>query len=161
MHAKEIYVPWVTPEGVAVNFRGRAMGGPAGVSDGDLGEESLLLVNGRVFNLLAETGHFADLLEEDHITRLVAIDADTCPGGEVAPVSKRGSQQDVVDEEMGETDRPSRSLCTPGGQGLGKGFRRSSVDPVDDDTDVRVSSYLPAGAGLERLEGDWKVFDDG
>ena len=80
MHTKEIYVRWITPEGVAVNFRGRAMGGPAGVSDRDLGEESLLLVNGRVFNLLAETGHFADLFEEDHITRLVAIDADACRG---------------------------------------------------------------------------------
>ncbi len=81
MHTNEIHVPWVTPEGVAVNFRGRAVGGPAGVSDRDLGEESLLLVDGRVFNLFAETGHFADLLKEDHITGLVAIDADTCQGG--------------------------------------------------------------------------------
>ncbi len=74
--------------------------------------------------------------------------------GEVAPVSKGESQQGVMDEETGETDRPSRSLCTPGGQGLGKGFRRSSVDPVDDETNVRVSSYLPSGARLERLEGE-------
>ena len=88
----EIDVPWVTPEGVAVNFRGRAVGGPAGVSDRDLGDKSLRLVDGRVCNLLAETGHFADLLEEDHITGLVAIDADTCPGGKFAPVSQRESQ---------------------------------------------------------------------
>lgn len=66
-----------------------------------------------------------------------------------------------MDEEVGETDRPSRSLCTPGGQGLGKGFRRSSVDPIDDESDVRVSSYLTSGARMGRLEGDWKVFDDG
>jgi hypothetical protein len=81
MHANKIDVLWVTPEGVAVDLRGRAVGGPAGVSDGDLGEESLLLVDGRVCNLLAETGHFADLLEEDHITGAVAIDADACRGG--------------------------------------------------------------------------------
>lgn len=80
MHTSETDVLWVTPEGVAVNFRGRAMGSPAGVSDRDLGNEGLLLVDGGVCNLLAETGHFADLFEEDHITRLVAIDADACRG---------------------------------------------------------------------------------
>jgi hypothetical protein len=54
------------------------VGSPAGVGDGDLGDESLLLVDTRVCNLLAETGHFADLLEEYNLAGLVAIDADTC-----------------------------------------------------------------------------------
>ena len=80
VHTTEIHVPWVTPEGVAVNFRGRAVGSPAGVSDRDLGNEGLRLVDSGVCDLLAETGHFADLLEEDHITGLVTIDADTCRG---------------------------------------------------------------------------------
>ena len=91
MHKTEIHVPWVTPEGVAVNFRGRAVGSPACVSDRDLGNEGLLLVDGGVCNLLAETGYFADLFEEDHITGLVAIDADACCERGVAPVSKRYS----------------------------------------------------------------------
>jgi len=81
MYTIEIDVLWVTPEGVAVDFRRRTVGGPAGVSDGDLGEEGLCLVDGRICDLLAETGHFANLFEEDHIAGLVAIDADACGGG--------------------------------------------------------------------------------
>lgn len=80
MHTGEIDVLWVTPERVAVDFRGRAVGGPAGVSDGDLGEEGLCLVDGRVCNLLAKTGHFADLLEEEDGAGLVAINTDACGG---------------------------------------------------------------------------------
>ena len=38
-----------------------------------------------------------------------------------------------VVNEVDETDLPSRSLCTLGVQALGIGFRRSSVDPVDDE----------------------------
>ena len=56
------------------------MGGPAGVGDRDLGDEGLRLIDGRVCDLLAETGHLADLLEEDHIAWFVAIDPDTCGG---------------------------------------------------------------------------------
>lgn len=96
MHTSEIDARWVTPEGVTVDLRGRAVGGPAGVSDGDLGDESLLLVDGRVCNLLAETGYFADLLEEDHITGVVAIDTDACCGKGVARVSKGESWQVVA-----------------------------------------------------------------
>jgi hypothetical protein len=81
-----IYVLWATPEGVAIDFGGRAVGGPTGVSDGNLGDEGLLLVDGRICNLLAEAGDFADLLEENDIAGLVAIDADACGLG-VAPVS--------------------------------------------------------------------------
>jgi len=115
------------------------VGGPAGVSDGDLGEESLLLVDGRIGNLLAETGHLADLLEEDHITRFVTIDTDACRSCSCSRRRGSGSseQEQEQEQESGsklcwetETDRQSRSLCTLGAPVLGIGFRRSSVDPV-------------------------------
>ena len=51
------------------------MGGPTGVGDGDLRDEGLLLVIARVADLLAEAGDFADLLVEDYVAWLVAIDA--------------------------------------------------------------------------------------
>ena len=63
---------------MAVNFRRRAVGGPTGVGDGDLRDEDLLLVIAQVGDLLGEAGDFADLLVEDYIAWLVAIDADAC-----------------------------------------------------------------------------------
>jgi hypothetical protein len=77
-YREEMDVRWVAPEGMAIRFRGRAMGGPAGVRDGALGEKGLLLVHARVRDLLAESGHFADLLEENHVAGLVTVDADAC-----------------------------------------------------------------------------------
>ena len=78
VYTNKIDVRWVAPERVAVNFRRRAVGGPAGVGDGDLRDEDLLLVIAQVSDHLGEAGDFADLLVEDYITWLVTIDANAC-----------------------------------------------------------------------------------
>lgn len=52
------------------------MGCPAGVSDGDLRRKLLGDVNIGLGDLLAETGDFANFLEEESLAGLVAIDAN-------------------------------------------------------------------------------------
>lgn len=56
------------------------MGGPARVGDRDLGDEGLRLVDSGICDLLAKTGHFADLLEEDDFARFITIDTDAFCG---------------------------------------------------------------------------------
>ena len=51
---------------------------PAGVSDGDLGEEGLGCVHVGLGDALAETSDLADLLEEKCFVWLVTIDANPC-----------------------------------------------------------------------------------
>ena len=63
---------------MTVDFRGRAMGGPAGMSDGDLLEESLLLVNLRIGDEFPQSSDLSNVLEEDYGARSVAVDADAC-----------------------------------------------------------------------------------
>lgn len=53
------------------------MRGPSSVCDGDLRQERLRCVDTGFCDLLAETSDFADFLEEEHFTWLVAIDANT------------------------------------------------------------------------------------
>ena len=53
------------------------MSGPAGVSDGYLGNESLVNVEGRGRNLLAETSNLSDLLEVYNGARGITIDTET------------------------------------------------------------------------------------
>jgi len=74
----------VRANGMAVNFRWWTMSGPPGMGDGDLGNESLIYVEGRAGNFLAEAGDLADFLEEDDGSWLIAINAKT--GGIVASV---------------------------------------------------------------------------
>jgi hypothetical protein len=57
------------------------------------------------------------------------------------PVVRQGASErgrdvanDTQPEEGRETDRPSRNLCTLVAGGLGKGCRRSPVDPVYNET---------------------------
>ena len=67
----------VRADWVAVDVRGRAVGGPASVSDGNLGRERLRSVHGRLGDGLAETSHLTDVLVEEDLALLVAIDTDT------------------------------------------------------------------------------------
>ena len=69
---------------MAIDFRWWAMSGPPGMGDGDLGDESLVYVEGRSGDFLAEASDFAYFLEEDNRSWLIAINAKT--GGIVASV---------------------------------------------------------------------------
>lgn len=69
---------------VTVDDRGRTVGSPASVCDGDLGDESLAGINVGFSDALAEAGDLADLLEEDSLARLVTV--DTNAGGVIATV---------------------------------------------------------------------------
>lgn len=75
-------------ERVAVDDGGRSVGRPARVGDRDLGEEGLAGVYIGLGNLLAEASDLADLLEEEHLSRLVTVDTDT--GGVVSTVLLTG-----------------------------------------------------------------------
>ena len=59
---------------MAVDFRGRAVGGPASMSNGDLLEESLLLVNVRIGDKFLQTSDLSDVLEEDYGAGSAAVD---------------------------------------------------------------------------------------
>lgn len=74
----------VTLERVAVDDRWWAVRRPTRVGNGHLREEGLRRVQVRLGDLLAKTGHLADLLEEKHLAGLVAINADA--GGVVSTV---------------------------------------------------------------------------
>lgn len=69
---------------MAVNDRGRAVSRPTRVCDRDLREEVLGGVDVGFRDLLAQTGHFADLLEEEHFADLVTVNTDA--GGVVATI---------------------------------------------------------------------------
>jgi hypothetical protein len=54
------------------------MGSPAGVGDGDLLDEGLLLVDwGRIDEFL-EPSNLANVLEHDYSARFVSVDTNTC-----------------------------------------------------------------------------------
>ena len=74
----------VGANGMAIDFRWWAMSGPAGMGDGDLGDERLVYIEGRSGDFLAEASDFAYFLEEDHGSWLIAINAKA--GGIVASV---------------------------------------------------------------------------
>ena len=74
------------------------MGSPSSVGNGDLRNEGLGSVDAGFGNLLAQTSYFADLLEEEHLSRLVAIDTNAC--GVVATVLLAG---ETIAEDL--TDR--------------------------------------------------------
>ena len=52
------------------------MSSPSSVSDGDLRNEGLRSVDAGFGNLLAQASYFADLLEEEHLAWLVAVNTD-------------------------------------------------------------------------------------
>lgn len=54
------------------------MSSQSGVCNGNLGNEGLGSVDVGFGDLLAQASNFADLFEEDHFARLVAVDTDTC-----------------------------------------------------------------------------------
>jgi hypothetical protein len=62
--------------GVTVALRGLAVGRPASVGDGHLVEELLGGVDLSLRNLLAKSSNLADLLEEDRLSWLIAVDAN-------------------------------------------------------------------------------------
>ena len=74
------------------------MSSPSSVSDGDLRNEGLRSVDAGFGNLLAQASYFADLLEEEHLSRLVTIDTNAC--GVIATVLLAG---ETVAEDL--TDR--------------------------------------------------------
>jgi hypothetical protein len=74
----------IRANGMAIDFRWWAMSGPPGMGDGDLGDESLVYVEGRGGDFLAKASDFAYFLEEDNGSWLIAINAKT--GGIVASV---------------------------------------------------------------------------
>ena len=63
---------------MAVHNRGHTMGCPTRVSNRNLGEEGFRGVDVRFRNAFAEPCNLADLLEEDDLVLLVAVDANTC-----------------------------------------------------------------------------------
>ena len=78
----------VRAEGMAIDGGGDTVSSPASVGDGDLAETSLLEVDGRISDDFAEASDLADLLEEEHLSRLVTIDTDAC--GVIATVLLAG-----------------------------------------------------------------------
>ena len=74
----------VGAERVAVHNGRRTVSGPTGVRDRDLRDEGLRGVDARFGDALAKTSDLSDLLEEEHLSRLVAVDADT--GGIISTV---------------------------------------------------------------------------
>ena len=82
---------------VAVDDGRGTVGGPARVRDRDLRNESLRSVDVGLGDALAESGDLADLLEEEHLSGLVAIDANT--RGVVATVLLAGEArtEDLTD----------------------------------------------------------------
>ena len=54
------------------------MGSPSSVGDGNLRNEGLRSVDAGFGNLLAQASYFADLLEEENLAWLVAVNTDTC-----------------------------------------------------------------------------------
>jgi hypothetical protein len=65
---------------VAVCGTGLAVGGPAGVSHGGLGEKGLAEVDLCLGGVLAEGSDLSDLLEQQDFAGLVAVDLETCRG---------------------------------------------------------------------------------
>jgi hypothetical protein len=61
---------------MAVDFRGRAVGGPTSMSNGHLLEETLLLVKLRIDDEFLQTGDLSDVLEEGYGTGSIAVNAD-------------------------------------------------------------------------------------
>lgn len=61
---------------MAVHDGRRSVGSPASVRDRDLGEEGLGGVDVGLSNALAKAGDLSDLLEEEHLSGLVAVNAD-------------------------------------------------------------------------------------
>jgi hypothetical protein len=74
----------VGANGMAIDFRWWAVSSPPGMGDGDLGDESLVYVEGRSGDFLAEASNLAYFLEEDDGSWLIAINTKT--GGIVASV---------------------------------------------------------------------------
>jgi hypothetical protein len=62
---------------MAVDFTGRTMGGPTGMSDGDLLKKGLLLIDFGVGDEFLETCDFSYVFEEDDLAWCVTVDADT------------------------------------------------------------------------------------
>ena len=54
------------------------MGSPSSVGNGDLRNEGLGSVDAGFGDLLAQASYFADLLEEEHLAWLVAVNTDPC-----------------------------------------------------------------------------------
>ena len=54
------------------------MGGPTGVSNGYLGDEGFVNVNGGTRNFLAKTGYFANFFEVDNLSWFFAINTQSC-----------------------------------------------------------------------------------
>jgi hypothetical protein len=74
----------VGANGMTINFGWRAMSGPSGMGDRDLGYERLVdIERGRRY-FLTEASDLADFLEEDNCSGLIAINTKT--GGIVASV---------------------------------------------------------------------------
>lgn len=72
------FVGGVRSVGVAVE-RGRlAVGGPTGVSHTNLRHRCFVEVDGGLRNVLTQGSNLADLLENQHILLIVAIDGETC-----------------------------------------------------------------------------------
>ncbi len=80
---------------VAVDDGGRAVSRPAGVRNRDLGDEGLAGVDVGLGDALAKASDLADLLEEEHLSGLVAINANSC--GVVAAILLTGES---VDEDL-------------------------------------------------------------
>ena len=61
---------------MAVDDRGRTVGGPSRVCDRDLRVENLGSVYVRGGDTLAKAGNLADFLEKKHLARSIAVDTD-------------------------------------------------------------------------------------
>lgn len=68
----------VAADRVTVDRRGSAVGSPASVGDGDLGEESLARVDIRFCNVLAQACDLSDLLEKKDFSSFVTVDTNAC-----------------------------------------------------------------------------------
>lgn len=62
---------------MAVDDRRRTVGSPAGVGDGYLLKEDLLLVDGGLCDEFLQASDLSDVLEIDDLVLVIAVDADT------------------------------------------------------------------------------------
>lgn len=83
VHDRELVVR-VGPVRVAVGAGGLTVGRPSGVRHRGLSQEGLVEVDGGVLDVLTEQLDLADLLEDEDVARLVAVDLD--PGRVIASV---------------------------------------------------------------------------
>ena len=96
VHNRELSLG-VRLEGVAVDNGWLSVGRPSCVRDRDLRDEGLARVDVGLRDLLAQAVDLANLLEEDHVAWLVAIDADTSGVVSAVLLPRQAIDKDVAD----------------------------------------------------------------